>query len=117
MSELVLFGIDISQFCSEAKEILQFVGWILTVFKIAIPLLIVGYGMFDFGKAVTGSKEEDIKKSTKSLAYRAVAGVVIFFIPTIVMWLFGAIAAYNEANEKADLDLCQKCILSPWNCD
>ena len=59
----ILDGIDVSNFCSEASGILQLVGWILTVFKIAIPLLIIVYGIFDFGKAVTAAKDDEIKKS------------------------------------------------------
>ncbi len=45
--------------------------------------------MFDLGKAVVGSKDDDIKVASKRLMYRAIAGVLIFFVPTVVMWLFG----------------------------
>lgn len=113
MSSLLLSGFDISSFCSNARDVLSFVGWILTVFKVAIPLLIIGYGMFDFGQAVVGSKDDDIKKSTKRLMYRALAGVVIFFIPSIVLWLFGLINGYSNAAES--FDLCKTCILYPWD--
>ena len=43
---------NVTGFCDQASDVLGFIGWILTVFKIAIPLLIIGYGMFDLGKAV-----------------------------------------------------------------
>lgn len=116
MSNLLLSGWNIGGFCNNAADILSFVGWILTVFKIAIPLLIIGYGMFDFGKAVVSSKDEEIKKSAKSLGMRALSGVVIFFIPSIVLWLFGVIPGYNDANSSADFDTCRTCILYPWDC-
>ena len=79
---------NVTGFCDQASDVLGFIGWILTVFKIAIPLLIIGYGMFDLGKAVVGSKDDDIKVASKRLMYRAIAGVLIFFVPTVVMWLY-----------------------------
>ena len=114
----ILDGIDVSNFCSEASGILQLVGWILTVFKIAIPLLIIAYGIFDFGKAVTAAKDDEIKKSVKSLMWRAIAGIVIFFIPSIVMFIFGAVSNYsserNGLEESMDFNVCEACILRPW---
>lgn len=104
-------------FCSEASQVLQFAGWVLTIFKVAIPLLIVGLGMFDFGKAVTAAKDDEIKKSAKTLMYRAIAGVIIFFIPTIVLWLFDTIQGFKNSKNKIGFDVCKTCILYPWDCD
>lgn len=114
MSSLLLSGFSISGFCTSARDILSFVGWILTVFKIAVPLLIIGFGIFDFGQAVVGSKDDDIKKSAKRLMYRALAGIIIFFIPSFVLWLFGLVNDYNEA--EGQFEPCRECILHPWNC-
>ena len=109
---------NVTGFCDQASDVLGFIGWILTVFKIAIPLLIIGYGMFDLGKAVVGSKDDDIKVASKRLMYRAIAGVLIFFVPSIVLWLFGhAVNDYSEINKNADFEVCQTCFLEPWNCD
>ena len=105
-----------SSLCREASDVLAFAGWILTFFKIAIPLLIIGLGMFDFGKAVVASKDDEIKKSAKTLMYRAIAGVVIFFIPTLVVWLFETISDFNTAADETNFKTCKDCILSPWSC-
>ena len=107
---------QVNNICGQAKDILGFVGWVLTIFKIAIPLLILAFGMFDFGKAVTAGKDDEIKKSAKSLMVRAIAGVIIFFVPTIVLWLFSGIDSYKEAANKGDFEDCKTCILKPWNC-
>ncbi len=104
---------SIASFCASAGGILQFVGWALTIVKVAIPLLIVIFGMFDLGKSVVASKPEEIKDGAKKLLWRAIAGVVIFFIPSIVMWLFGTIAEYS-ANE-GDFQNCRNCVLTPWS--
>lgn len=111
--------INVEGFCSEAAGILQIFGWVLTIFKIAIPLLVIIYGIFDFGKAVTAGKDEEIKKSVKSLMWRAIAGIVIFFVPTIVMWIFGAISEYNKvaSGTRDNFKYCETCVLRPWECN
>ena len=53
-----MIGFTIGSFCGEAKEILQFVGYILTVVKLSIPLLIIAFGIFDLGKEVTSGKDD-----------------------------------------------------------
>ena len=107
---------ELSNLCTEAQDVLAFAGWILTFFKIAIPLLIIGLGMFDFGKAVVESKEDQIKKSAKTLMYRAIAGIVIFFVPSLVLWLFQTVGGFNDAASATNFDDCKKCILTPWKC-
>ena len=109
--------VDVSTFCSEAAGILQLIGWVLTIFKIAIPILVIAFGIFDFGKAVTAAKDDEIKKSVKSLLWRAIAGVIIFFIPTIVMWIFRAVSSFRSMENSMNFKNCEACVLSPWNCD
>lgn len=113
MNLLSLGAMDIGQFCTDMGEVLQLVGYVLLIFKIAIPVLIIALGMFDFGKAVVAEKEDEIKKQTKRLIYRVVAGIVIFFVPTLVMFVFKQIAGYNTAKVGADFDNCENCILYP----
>ena len=104
-------AVDISKFCSDTKELLGFVGYLLLIFKIIIPMVIIVYGMIDFGKAVVAEKDDDIKKSAKSLGRRAIAGIIIFFIPTIVVWVFGQISDYNA--NKNTFKVCEDCLLHP----
>lgn len=114
---LLTLGTAITDFCSDAANIVQLVGYILLVVKIAIPLLIIALGMFDFGKAVVAEKEDEIKKQTKRLLYRVVAGVVIFFIPTIVLFLFNLAVDYDSEKEQAGFQVCEDCILHPGSGD
>ena len=114
MSNLIVSAVEVGEFCTKASEILQFGGWVLTFFKVAIPVIIIALGMFDFGKAVVASKDDEIKTQTKRLIYRAIAGVVIFFIPVIVLWLFSVVSNYETAQEEAEFKVCQDCVLTPW---
>ena len=115
MSSLLLMG-AINDLCAnpDALEILKFVGWILTFFKVGIPLVIIALGMFDLGKAVVASKDEEIKTQTKGLLRRALAGVFIFFVPALVMFIFEAMQAFNDAADRTGFEGCKTAILKPW---
>jgi len=112
-----MLGAGVSHFCGDASEILRLVGWVLMIVKIVIPLIIIILGLIDLGKAAVSSKPEEIKKSITSLAWRAAGGVLIFFIPSLVMLIFGLVTRFNtETNESTiDYNICKACIISPWN--
>ena len=116
MNLLSLGAVDISAFCTEMKDVVQIIGYVLLVFKIAMPLLIIAFGIFDFGKAVVAEKEDEIKKQTKRLLYRVIAGIVIFLIPNIILFLFGLINEYETDTEAAAFDVCENCFLHPTSC-
>lgn len=99
----------------EMGQFWQVIGWVLWIFKIVIPVLIIVFGMIDLGKAVVASKDDEIKKAMKSLAMRAVAGVVIFFIPALVGVIFSMVENFNT-QVKGQYDICKKCIVNPGTC-
>ena len=107
--------VDDSQTCGRLKEPLMFIGNIVLVVKIAIPIIIVALGMMDFFKAITGAKDEEIKKSAKSFALRVAAGVIVFFIPTVISVVFSLISSW--ADLKGEFNACQKCILDVRSCE
>ena len=72
---------NMTGFCENAKDIMQIVGWALLIFKLIIPIIIILLGALDLGKAVTADKDDEIKKSTKSLGMRIIAGLIIYLIP------------------------------------
>ena len=102
-------------FCTGSAGLLQFVGYIITIVKIAIPILIIAFGLLDFGKAVVGSKDDLIKKSALSLLRRVAAGIVIFFLPTLVLTVFSAISDYKSGSK--DFSNCKTCLLNPSKCE
>lgn len=102
-------------FCAGTASIWQLVGNILTIFKIVIPILILIFGMIDLGKAVIASKDDEIKKAAKMLLIRILVGLVIFFIPTLVGFIFTIVGSFNDV--KADYDICAACISSPKSND
>lgn len=105
-------------FCSDASSILGFIGTVFFVFKIAIPVLLIVLGSIDLGKAVVAQSEDEIKKATQLLIKRAVYGVVIFFIPTIVGLVFGLVGTF-KAEYQDQYEICRECIVHPFsgNCE
>ena len=107
---LIMAGAN--QFCADTWEIWQFVGYILMLFKIVIPLLLLILGMFDLGKAVVASDDKAINKATTALVKRAVAAIIIFFIPTLIGFVFSIVAGFNE-EIKTNYNSCKNCVVSP----
>lgn len=103
------------EFCKNTANIWQIVGYVLLIFKIVIPLLLIIFGMVDLGKAVIASKSDEIKKATTSLAMRAVAAVVIFLLPTIISFVMGLITEFRGSEAEEDFKICRSCITSPNN--
>lgn len=87
--------------CGNLAPLLRLVGYVVTIFKIAIPLLLIVFGMLDIGKSVVASKPDEVTKNLKSFAMRCVGAVLIFFIPSIVGVVLDAVAA-TEKNSSTD---------------
>ena len=102
-------------FCANTANIWQVVGYVLMVFKIVIPILLIIWGMIDLGKAVIAAKDDEIKKATKSLAMRAISAIVIFFIPTLVSMIMGLIGSFSDVKE--DWQVCRSCVTNPNDSD
>ena len=98
-------------FCANTANIWQIVGYILLILKIVIPILLILYGMIDLGKAVVAAKDDEIKKATKQLAFRAIAGIAVFFVPTIIGLLVNMLSIFSDARD--DFQVCKSCITSP----
>lgn len=112
-SEELYMLIMAPQVCSTLAPIWQIVGWVLFVFKIAVPLIIIIFGAIDLGKAVIASKDDEIKKSIKSLIMRAIAGIVIFFIPSLVGAIFSMVNEFSDPTYKGEYTKCKDCVIDP----
>ncbi len=110
--------LDAINFCTKTANIWQIIGYVLLVFKIVIPILLIIFGVMDLGKAVIASKDDEIKKATTSLVKRAIAAIVIFLLPTIVTFIIGLVTDFSSNEDiSADYDVCRKCITSPTSGD
>ena len=91
---------NLENFCETTKGLWEIVGILLTVIKIVIPIVLVVLGSIDLLKAVTSDDKDMIKKQSIVLGKRAVAAIIIFFIPTIVWGILSAVSTVNEGIKK-----------------
>lgn len=75
---------DPAKFCEATSGLFSLLGIAVTAIKVIIPIVLIVMGMLDMGKAVTNGKDDEIKKQLMSFLRRAIAAVLVFFIPTIV---------------------------------
>lgn len=98
-----------SSFCSDTREIWNFLGQIVKVLQIVIPVIIILLGTIDLGKAVMAGDDKKIKESQKMLIMRLVYGVAIFFVVVIVRVVFGLVG--DKANPTSNSSaVCFKCV-------
>lgn len=98
-------------FCLDTSSIWQFIGYILMAVKIVIPIIIIIMGIIDLAKAVVSNDEKAINKSAMSVVKRLIAGIAIFFVPTIIDFVFSLINDATAAIEAATI--CENCLLNP----
>ena len=100
-------------YCTGLSSTLIFIGHMVRIAKIVIPIIIMAFGALDFFHAMVGSKD-DIKKAIKSLIFRAIAGVCIFFLPAVIDLVFSWVDSWQ--NYDADYQNCFRCIWNVGNC-
>ncbi len=73
--------------------IVRLIRVILNYVTILVPIILIVLGTFDLLKAVTASKEDEIKAAQKLLVKRIVYAVLIFLIVPIISLIFGLFSA------------------------
>lgn len=92
MNQLVYFLADMNTVCDQIPEtISNLTSTLFTIVKFAIPLILIIYGMLDFGRAVMAGEEKEIKEKQKLFIKRLIAAVMVFFIFAIVELILGVI--------------------------
>lgn len=84
--------------CSDIDAIISFIKGVLKLIQILIPIALIIMGSIDLGKAVLSSDDKEIKQATSKLIKRAIAAVVIFFIPFIVNLVMGLVSDSNPGD-------------------
>ena len=72
-------------------QVVRIIHIIYNTIRWAVPAILIFIGMLDMAKAVTAQKEDDIKKAQSLLVKKAIAAALVFFIASIVLWIFGII--------------------------
>lgn len=78
----------------------EFVNDLFAFIKIAAPIAVIILSTLDYLKAIATSNADDVKKATQRTIKRAIFGLLIFFLPTLLDLLFNLFGLY-------DLSKCQ----------
>lgn len=72
--------------CEElfGEELIEKINSVMNIIKIAVPILLIAFGIFDFTKAMFASNEDDMKKAQKTFLKRIVAAFIVFLSPMII---------------------------------
>ena len=72
--------------CEElfGEELVDKINSVMNIIKIAVPILLIAFGIFDFSKAMFASNEDDMKKAQKTFLKRIVAAFIVFLSPMII---------------------------------
>lgn len=93
------------------NQLFNFVATIIKLIKIAVPVLLIIFGMIDFAKSVVAKNEDDVKKFRKQFVSRVVSAIVVFVIVFIVQFAVNLISSVEDTtNEEGQT------ISDIWSC-
>ncbi len=104
------------------EKIPNTVSTIVNIIKVVVPILLVIFGMIDLFKGITAQKEDELKKGQQMFIKRLVAGIIVFFVFSIVQMLTSLVAG----DDNTDIFTCVNCFInkkctyradSEGNCD
>mgnify|MGYP003299239104 CR=1 FL=1 len=94
------------------RRTFMIVGIIINIVKIVVPLIIVITGMIAFAKPIISGKTEDLTGNAMILFKKFIAGVAIFYLPTIINFAL----SLNPDYDKTSYYACTECMNNPDGC-
>lgn len=85
------------------ESMLKLVKFIINLVKIFIPIVLIGFGIADFGMAIFSGEEDKMKKAQKRFITRIIVAVIIFLIPTVLKMI---LTIANSIWPNIDATLC-----------
>lgn len=83
---------------------------VVNLIKIAIPIILVIFGMLDLAKAVMSNDEKEMKGAQTKLMKRVIYAVLVFLVVSIVQLIFSVLSKNNVSG--ADVSGCISCFVS-----
>lgn len=93
------------------NQLFNTVALIIRIIQIAVPILLVIFGMIDFAKSVVAKSEDDVKKYRKNFTSRLISAIVVFLVVWIVQF---AVSLISTVEDKTNED--GQTISDIWSC-
>lgn len=89
--------------CADLAPFIRLVkNGIIPIIQIVIPIILIVLGMFDLGKAVVASKEDEIKAAQKLLIKRIIYAILIFMLVLIIKTVFSIVVSSNAGVKESE---------------
>ncbi len=84
-------------FCNDYHflEGVRIISFVITILKIVIPILLVGFGTYDFIQSVINPDKNGLNEKAKAFAMRIASAFIIFFLPTIITTIFSMVSSVS----------------------
>ena len=66
------------------EKLINKINSYLNIIKIAVPIILIGFGIIEFTKAIFSGNEDGMKKVQKQFTKRLAIAMLIFFVPTFL---------------------------------
>ncbi len=100
--------------CADFANTLVIGGKLIFYVKIFLPLIIIVKATVDMVKVVLAGASAEMNKQVKKLGISVLAGIIIFFIPSLVDTMFGIVSSF-ESGKTNDSRICSACIFAPYS--
>jgi len=92
-------------------------SFFVNLFKIAAPIILIIVSIISLLKALSASSEDEIKKAQKGLIKKIIAGVMVFFIISIVQFVVLKVADTDDSEGTSEADNLSECLTCFLNND
>ena len=77
------------EYCSNnLMSFYELIGILILIVKCFIPLIIIFFGTFDIISYIINIKKDNAFDKIKHFIKRVIVGIIIFFLPTIIIYIF-----------------------------
>lgn len=91
------------------KQLPSLISFLVNLLKIAAPIILIFVSVVTLFKAMSASKEDEIKKAQSSLIKKIIAAVMVFFVISIVQFVVSKVA---DSADQGGIEACFKCFLN-----
>lgn len=96
------FLLDCGGISGIPDPVVNLVSIIINAIKVFVPVVLIVLGMIDMFKAMTKQKDDEMKKAQTLFVKRIIAALLVFFVVTIVQFVFSLLS--NTLGESEFLD-------------
>lgn len=105
-------AVSCGNFKNFPRKIPELTTWAVTLIQVAVPVILVILSMVDLVKAISGQKEDEIKKGQKVLIKRIILAAVIFLFVALVKLVISVVASSTDTN---NITKCIACFIEDVN--